>query len=520
LRLAHRRPGLLPGLALVALACLSFLPAVWSSFVSDDLLLVHNLRHAHGLWWVFGRNDAGEAGAAGHFYRPFWTLWNLGLFRVFGASAVAFHLGNLLLYAVVVLEVWVLAARLADPRRGWIAAAAFAVYPRHGESVAWVSGNTDLTAVAVGLGALLCVTARWPLAARVLGAAGLAGVATLCKEIAFVLPALALLLLWRRGARREELLIPGAMLAVEAGTFAARWVELGGFGGYSGYPWTPLRAAGVAGSYAIAALTPPSVETFRYPVVLAVPVAIVALAAWRAWRRPDRLVLVGLVWFAISIAPLLNLAVDLNNANGERLMLLASVGLALALAGLLAPAMGETRGPSPVAGGTLAAALALGLALSLFSSFDWIHAGRISTRVVRQAERLAPANGELILLAAPENYRTAHVFTGGDLSEALSDRSPDFTTAICTHVVVREQRPGAVRFAPNGSAYRGTATWDAPFDFPALRPASALTGDCSYSRPPGRRRIGLGLLVDATPRPSRSPSALVYYDGRNIRPCC
>jgi hypothetical protein len=512
LRLAHRRPGLLPGLALVALACLSFLPAVWSSFVSDDLLLVHNLRHAHGLWWAFGRNDAGEAGAAGHFYRPFWTLWNLGLFRVFGASAVAFHLGNLLLYAAIVLEVWVLAARLADPRRAWIAAAVFAAYPRHGESVAWVSGNTDLTAVAVGLGALLCVSARWPLAARVLGAAALTAVATLCKEIAFVLPALALLVLWRRGARREELLIPGAMLAVEAGTFAARWVELGGFGGYSGYPWGPLRAAGVAGSYVIAALTPPSVETFRYPIVLAVPVVIVALAAWRARRRPERLVLVGLAWFAISIAPLLNLAVDLNNTNGERLMLLASVGLALALAGLLPPA-----GVSRV---VAAGALALGVALSLYSSFDWIHAGRISARVVRQAERLAPPGGELILLGAPENYRTAHVFTGGDLSEAFSDRSPDFTTAICTHVVVREQRPGAVRFAPNGSAYRGTATWDAPFDFPALRPVSSLTGDCSYSRPPGKRRIGLGLLVDATPMPSRSPSALVYYDGRDLRRCC
>ncbi|HEY2940070.1 MAG TPA: hypothetical protein VGJ27_09660, partial [Gaiellaceae bacterium] len=235
-------------------------------------------------------------------------------------------------------------------------------------------------------------------------------------------------------------------------------------------------------------------------------------AAWRARRRPERLVLVGLAWFAISIAPLLNLAVDLNNTNGERLMLLASVGLALALAGLLPPA-----GVSRV---VAAGALALGVALSLYSSFDWIHAGRISARVVRQAERLAPPGGELILLGAPENYRTAHVFTGGDLSEAFSDRSPDFTTAICTHVVVREQRPGAVRFAPNGSAYRGTATWDAPFDFPALRPVSSLTGDCSYSRPPGKRRIGLGLLVDATPMPSRSPSALVYYDGRDLRRCC
>ena len=176
-----------------------------------------------------------------------------------------------------------------------------------------------MTAVAAALGALLCATSGLPLWARAGGAAALTAVATLSKEIAFVLPALALLLLWRRRVPRRELLIPGAMVVAEAGTFAARWFELGGFGGYSGYRWGPLRAVGVTASYALAALTPPSVETFRYPIVLVLPVVIVALAAWRAWRRADRLLAVGLAWFAVSILPLLNLAVDLNNANGERL---------------------------------------------------------------------------------------------------------------------------------------------------------------------------------------------------------
>jgi hypothetical protein len=503
--LSRARPWL-PGLALVALACLSFIPAVWSSFVSDDFLLIHNLRHAGGLAWAFGRNDAGEAKGAGHFYRPLWTLWNLGVFKLAGSSAVAFHLGNLALYSAIVLEVWALAARLADPRRAWIAAAAFAVYPRHGESVAWVSGNTDLTAVALGLGALLCMTARWPIAARVLGAAVLTGAATLSKEIAFVLPLLALLLV----RRRRDLLVPAAMLVAEAGVFVARWIELGSIGGYSAYPWTPVRMAGAAGSYAVAALTPPSVELGRYPLVLAVPVVLVALGAWRVWRRPDRLVAIGLAWFAISILPLLNLAVDLNNANGERLMLFASVGLALALAGLV------SRG-----GLAVSLALAVCLGLSVYSSFDWIHAGRISSRVVAQAERIAPSGDELILLSAPENYRTAHVFTGGDLSEALSDRNAAFTTAICTHLVVRGERAGSVAFRPVGGAYRGTTIWSAPFDFPALREANALTGDCSFSRPPGESGpIGLGLAVDARPMPSRQPATLVYYDGRNLRACC
>src|SRR5919204_654698 len=152
--------------ALVVLACVSFLPAVWSGFVSDDYLLLNNMRHA-GFGWAFSHNDVGEAGAAGHFYRPVWVLWNLWLFKAFGASTTALHLANVLLYAVVAAGVWALAATFVDAPRAWIAAAAFAVYPRHGESVAWVSGNTDIVAVAAGLGALLCATARWPLAARV-----------------------------------------------------------------------------------------------------------------------------------------------------------------------------------------------------------------------------------------------------------------------------------------------------------------------------------------------------------------
>jgi hypothetical protein len=495
-----------PPLALVALAFAAFLPAVWSSFVSDDLLLVHNLRQAHGLGWAFSRNDAGEAGAAGHFYRPMWTLWNLGVFRMFGASAVAFHLGNLLLYAVVVLEVWLLVARLSDRRRAWVAAAAFAVYPRHGESVAWVSGNTDLTAVVAGLAALLVGFSRRPLWLRLAGAAALTGVATLSKEIAFVLPLLALLLV----RRRRDLPVPGAMAVAAAVVFVVRWVELGGFGGYSGYPWTPLRMVGIAASYCVAALTPPSVETFRYPAVLALPVLLVAIAAWRLRSRGRALVWLGLAWFGVSILPLLNLAVDLNNSNGERLMLLASVGLALALAGLV-------DGRAPVA---VSAALAVGLALSVYDSFDWIQAGRISERVVAQAQRLTPPGNELVLLAAPENYRTAHAFTGGDLGSALSDREPSLPTAICTHVIVRDERRGAVRFRALDGRYRGEASWAAPFDFPVLRPTAPLTGDCTYSRVrDDSGRPGLGLLVDVTPTP-RAPATLVYYDGRDLRPCC
>jgi len=70
---------------------------VFSGFVSDDYILLHTVRQADGVDWPFRRNDAGEAGEAGHFYRPLWVLWNLGIYKIFGATAAAFHVGNLVL---------------------------------------------------------------------------------------------------------------------------------------------------------------------------------------------------------------------------------------------------------------------------------------------------------------------------------------------------------------------------------------------------------------------------------------
>ncbi len=497
------------------------MPAVWAGFLSDDFLLLTNLHHG-GVGWVFTHNDIGEAGAAGHFYRPFWVLWNLWLFKAFGGSAVAFHVSNLLLFAVVVFEVWALAATFVDGARAWIAAAAFAVYPRHGESVAWVSGNTDLVAVTASLAALLVVRSRWSLALRIAGAALLTAVATLSKEIAFTLPVLALLVLPRREGRRE-LWIPGAMLLVELGTFIARYAVIGGIGGYTEYPWTPKLMAGSYASYMLASGIPPSVQAFRYVAVFLLPVALLALVVWRVLvlRRRGatadvRVVVIGAAWWLVAILPLANLPVDLNNANGERNLLLASVGLALALAGLI---------PVPrrawIAAAAGAAICLLG-ALTLYNSFDWLQAGRLSKRLVPAAAAMTPPGGELILLSQPEGYRTAHVFIGGDLSREFRYRGiTDIAAVFCAPAEMRSLRPGQMRFERSGGAYRGDSGWSAAFDLPVLHSAAGLTGECSYARLPGStKRPGLALRVLVTPSPARRPVAYAYFDGHDFKRCC
>jgi len=119
-------------------------------------VMLRTVEQLPGAFDAFVRDDLGQSGGEGHFYRPLWVLWCAAIERIFGPAPVAFHAANLLLFSVATVQVWGLARQLVGNRGALVGAAAFALYPRHGESVAWVSGSTDLVATVLdGMGRCL-----------------------------------------------------------------------------------------------------------------------------------------------------------------------------------------------------------------------------------------------------------------------------------------------------------------------------------------------------------------------------
>jgi tetratricopeptide (TPR) repeat protein len=125
---------LLPGLLLLVLTVIVFLPALTAQFIWDDYAAIVNnplITEPGGLhlfWWSTIPPD----------YFPmtsslFWIEW-----RIWGAHPFGYHFVNLLLHAIGVLLVWRVLLRLKLPG-AWLGAAIFAIHPVNAETVVWIS---------------------------------------------------------------------------------------------------------------------------------------------------------------------------------------------------------------------------------------------------------------------------------------------------------------------------------------------------------------------------------------------
>lgn len=155
-------------LRLAVLATLSvYGQTLFFDFAYDDgpLILLNPWMQGWHLKAIFtstfwGFSPTATAGGA-VFYRPLTMLWLVLVNKLSFGMPGFFHLAVVLLHIIVMLEVYALARRLTrDATLAALAALIFGIHPTHIESVAWISGVSDVLCAAFFLAALLAYL-RW-----------------------------------------------------------------------------------------------------------------------------------------------------------------------------------------------------------------------------------------------------------------------------------------------------------------------------------------------------------------------
>jgi hypothetical protein len=514
--------------AITALGVCAFAPTLWSKFAADDFLLRYAAIHTHFTKLLSSDPLAFQGG--GNFFRPIWFAYD-GILTAISNNPALYHSLNIVLYAAVVMEVWMLLRAIVSPLPAAAATTVFAVYPRHVETVSWYAGSMDLLPAFFGLAAVLVALQHWNRPLRLTAVVVLTAAAAGSKENAYLLaPFFVIVQVARReplrGRCAEERMRPRKAVweptaAMLVGGLAAGIWRLAAFhklGGYANHPWTPFRAVAAVGSDILAAASPPQLPLLVNLALIAVPLAIwlslIALGGRvvRRWPERRRVLFAGLAFAVVALLPTLNVAVNLNTATDERFLFLPSVGLAIALAGALPPKLR----PTAVASLGLVAAVFLGF--SIDGSLNWQRGSVFAARLANQVTRLARTKGEVLLLSAPETYRNSDLLTPG-LDAAVALQGGQARVAWCSVVDVRRIKAHQVVFDSTGPmTYVGTTRGSARFHFPlsgAAAPAP-LTPDCTYGPGPKVPHLGSATSVTVRPLPAARPVRLAFFDGKNI----
>jgi tetratricopeptide (TPR) repeat protein len=390
-RIAHLTPA-----ALIALAVLLSLGgALGGGFVWDDRPLIVENRLikdpsavgtilSSGFWQAGDRHDRFRA-----FFRPLTTLTYALDYVAWGLRPIGFHITNLLLHFLCCLLIYHLCLQEQVGRRAaLVGALLFAVHPVHVESVAWISGRTDLLAALFTLLAFHLIRGA-PAASRPAGrrAAALSSfaLALFCKEVAATLPLL--VFAWAAGTHpgparerlREAARDAWPFAAVLGVYLVARRLALGE-GGEPLYRPDPASFLGTAlfalGRYVTLWLLPVRLDAhYPYPpldglwrpsvAVAAIMVGVLLETARRLWATRTRDAF-WIGWFLIALLPVLAFGSFGDILLADRFLYLPSAGAAVLLARLLSPWLdpGLQRRAGRVA---LASACAVLVALGLLS---------------------------------------------------------------------------------------------------------------------------------------------------------
>ncbi len=394
--------------------------------------------NVHQIWTSDYYNGTGS----GALYRPLTTLtylWNYaGLGD--GPNAGGYHAVNFALHATNIALVYLLGLVIfSEAWPAFAMAALWALHPVLTESVTNVVGRADLLSGFGVLAGLLCYIRSvraigWRSVAWIAALAASAAIAIFAKESGVVLiavlvayeVALAPKLAWRaRIAGYAAVLLPGAIFfsmrqsalaqvssllisycdnpLQQAGFFISRLTAIKVLGSYL---WLLLWPARLSPDYSYHQIALSSGADFATILALLVWIGI-AVAAFIAWRRA-RPVLFFLAFFAITMAPVSNLAILVGSIMAERFLYLPSI----AFAGLLVWSALALRRRVPARSMLVALAICgVAFAARTFArNADWFDERSLWTSAAQ---------------VCPESYKTHENLA----MLALAQPQPDYATA-------------------------------------------------------------------------------------------
>lgn len=407
-----RTPALLA--AALALTATAYSQAPQGGFVWDDRPLIEQstLVQVGGSFSDFFVRPfwdrSAEMEATPVYYRPLTTLTYRVDRWISGGVAGWFHLVNVLLHLACVALVFHLGVREGgSPRAAALTAALFGMAPRLTESVAWISGRTDVLAALFALGAL-ALHRPGPAGARGRVAAAVAiFLGLLAKEVAIAAAAAIVGLTLARARREERSLRPaaGELLPAAVAVLGYGVLRVAVMAGVrqppseSGVRTRIVAAVEALGTYPLMFLDPlrprlqiGQLERPDLAIVglgVAVGVAAVALAI-RFWRRgPDPQIAAALALSAAALALVLHVVpIRLNVVAADRFLYVPLAGVAVAAAR-------AATGWTPAVG-RWAAVLAL-VAMPAFATGTWQRVAdwKDEETLWREAVRTTPASNFL-----------------------------------------------------------------------------------------------------------------------------
>ena len=292
---------------------------------------------ASGIVWAFSHSFAGN-------WFPLTWISHMLDCQLFGLDAGAHHFTNLVLHTAATLLLFAVLKRITHAR--WpsaFVAALFALHPLHVESVAWIAERKDV------LSAFFWMVTLWTYAryverpgrARYLWTLIAFALGLMAKPMLVTLPLVLMLLdYWpfARGLRIKEKL---PFFALSAAACVVTYLAHAQAKAVISLETIPaaLRVENALVSYAayIGEMLWPSGLAVFYPYPkdgLALPAALsaIGLAAVTIAARKRPYLLVGWLWFLVTLAPVIGLVQAGLQARADRYMYLPMIGLAIMIA--------------------------------------------------------------------------------------------------------------------------------------------------------------------------------------------